>query len=46
MAAPRKPWEKHVTADAQTLPDLPRALDTEFPPLHDDVAVSTSSGAI
>ncbi|CAJ0551776.1 Ff.00g057550.m01.CDS01 [Fusarium sp. VM40] len=45
MAAPRKPWEKHVTADAQTLPDLPRALDTEFPPLHDDVAVFTSSGA-
>ncbi|KAM0343707.1 hypothetical protein ACHAPU_008298 [Fusarium lateritium] len=43
--APRKPWEKDVTADAHTytLPDLPRALDTEFPPIHDDVAAPSTS---
>ncbi|KAF5658356.1 hypothetical protein FHETE_9916 [Fusarium heterosporum] len=43
--APRKPWEKDVTAESHTytLPDLPRALDTEFPPVHDDMAISSTS---
>ncbi|KAJ4254876.1 hypothetical protein NW762_009674 [Fusarium torreyae] len=44
-AVPRKPWEKEVAADAPTLPDLPKALDTEFPPVQDDVAASSSVGA-
>ncbi|KAF5019350.1 hypothetical protein F66182_8639 [Fusarium sp. NRRL 66182] len=39
-SVPRKPWEKDVAPDAPALPDLPRALDTEFPPVQDDVAAS------
>ncbi|KAF4344044.1 hypothetical protein FBEOM_2020 [Fusarium beomiforme] len=32
-AVPRKPWEKETTVDMPTLPDLPKALGTEFPPV-------------
>ncbi|KAF4441905.1 hypothetical protein F53441_11865 [Fusarium austroafricanum] len=42
-AVPRKPWEKDVTADVPTLPDLPKALDTEFPPVQDDEDVPSSA---
>ncbi|KAM5351943.1 hypothetical protein ACJ41O_004666 [Fusarium nematophilum] len=41
--APRKPWEKDVVADAPTLPDLPKALDTEFPPVDDNDIAATST---
>ncbi|KAG8669099.1 hypothetical protein FPOAC2_08415 [Fusarium poae] len=43
-AAPRKPWEKDISPDASTLVDLPKALDTEFPPLHDDLVASSAAG--
>ncbi|KAF5970992.1 hypothetical protein FBULB1_9460 [Fusarium bulbicola] len=44
-AVPRKPWEKDTTIDMPTLPDLPKALDTEFPPVQDDGPVSSAAGA-
>ncbi|KAF5537407.1 hypothetical protein FNAPI_11426 [Fusarium napiforme] len=44
-AVPRKPWEKDTTVDMPALPDLPKALDTEFPPVQDDVPVSSAAGA-
>ncbi|KAF5532101.1 hypothetical protein FMEXI_12651 [Fusarium mexicanum] len=44
-AVPRKPWEKDTTVDMPTLPDLPKALDTEFPPVQDDGPVSSAAGA-
>ncbi|RSL97361.1 hypothetical protein CEP52_010957 [Fusarium oligoseptatum] len=42
-AVPRKPWEKDVATDPPTLPDLPKALDTEFPPVDDDVTASANT---
>ncbi|GKU00001.1 hypothetical protein FLAG1_03085 [Fusarium langsethiae] len=42
-AVPRKPWEKEVSLEASALADLPKALDTEFPPLHDDVVASSAA---
>ncbi|KAG5799226.1 hypothetical protein H9Q69_001759 [Fusarium xylarioides] len=44
-AVPRKPWEKDTTVDMPALPDLPKALDTEFPPVQDDGPVSSAAGA-
>ncbi|KAF5976171.1 hypothetical protein FCOIX_7261 [Fusarium coicis] len=44
-AVPRKPWEKDTAVDMPALPDLPKALDTEFPPVQDDVPVSSAAGA-
>ncbi|KAF5622517.1 hypothetical protein F52700_10489 [Fusarium sp. NRRL 52700] len=44
-AVPRKPWEKDTIVDMPTLPDLPKALDTEFPPVTDDGIVSSAAGA-
>ncbi|KAF5604578.1 hypothetical protein FPCIR_788 [Fusarium pseudocircinatum] len=44
-AVPRKPWEKDITVDMPALPDLPKALDTEFPPVQDDGPVSSAAGA-
>ncbi|KAF4502873.1 hypothetical protein FAGAP_921 [Fusarium agapanthi] len=44
-AVPRKPWEKDTTVDMPALPDLPKALDTEFPPVQDDGPVSSTAGA-
>ncbi|CVK86845.1 uncharacterized protein FMAN_05901 [Fusarium mangiferae] len=44
-AVPRKPWEKDTTVDMPVLPDLPKALDTEFPPVQDDGPVSSAAGA-
>ncbi|KAF5618305.1 uncharacterized protein FTJAE_12236 [Fusarium tjaetaba] len=44
-AVPRKPWEKDTTVEMPALPDLPKALDTEFPPVQDDVPVSSAAGA-
>ncbi|KAF4984671.1 hypothetical protein FZEAL_187 [Fusarium zealandicum] len=37
---PRKPWERDMAADAPAIPELPKALDTEFPPTEDDIAAS------
>ncbi|RMJ07415.1 hypothetical protein BHE90_007260 [Fusarium euwallaceae] len=42
-AVPRKPWEKDAATDPPTLPDLPKALDTEFPPVDDDVTASANT---
>ncbi|ENH68436.1 hypothetical protein FOC1_g10014220 [Fusarium oxysporum f. sp. cubense race 1] len=44
-AVPRKPWEKDTTVDIPVLPDLPKALDTEFPPVQDDGPISSAAGA-
>lgn len=44
-AVPRKPWEKDTTVDMPALLDLPKALDTEFPPVQDDGPVSPAAGA-
>ncbi|KAI1067574.1 hypothetical protein LB506_004370 [Fusarium annulatum] len=44
-AVPRKPWEKDTSVDMPALPDLPKALDTEFPPVQDDGPVSSAAGA-
>lgn len=35
-AVPRKPWEKNVDAAVSAVPNLPRALDTDFPAVDDD----------
>ncbi|KAF5655000.1 hypothetical protein F25303_964 [Fusarium sp. NRRL 25303] len=44
-AVPRKPWERDTTVDMPALPDLPKALDTEFPPVQDNRPVSSAAGA-
>ncbi|RGP80828.1 hypothetical protein FLONG3_1060 [Fusarium longipes] len=44
-AVPRKPWEKDVSTDALVVTDLPKALDTEFPPLHGDLTASPAAEA-
>ncbi|KAF5693236.1 hypothetical protein FDENT_2167 [Fusarium denticulatum] len=44
-AVPRKPWERDTTVDMPALPDLPKALDTEFPPVQDDGPVSPAAEA-
>lgn len=44
-AVPKKPWERDVTPDTPVLTDLPKALDTEFPPLHDDLASPSAAEA-
>ncbi|CAG7556704.1 unnamed protein product [Fusarium equiseti] len=42
-AVPRKPWEKDISLDTPALAELPKALDTEFPPLNDDVPASSTA---
>jgi hypothetical protein len=42
-AVPRKPWEKDISLDTPALAELPKALDTEFPPLNDDVPTSSTA---
>ncbi|KAH7015301.1 hypothetical protein EDB80DRAFT_864715 [Ilyonectria destructans] len=44
-AVPRKPWEKDLAASAPVLPDVPKALDSEFPPVDDDAPTSSHAGA-
>lgn len=41
-AAPKKPWEKDTPQVAPEL-SLPKALDTDFPPLDADPAEASSS---
>ncbi|KAH7157041.1 hypothetical protein EDB81DRAFT_411254 [Dactylonectria macrodidyma] len=44
-AVPRKPWEKDIDPSAPVLPDVPKALDSEFPPVDDHVPTSSHTGA-
>ncbi|KAK7417130.1 hypothetical protein QQX98_004733 [Neonectria punicea] len=44
-AVPRKPWEKDTGLSASALPDVPKALDSEFPPVDDNISASPQPGA-
>ncbi|KPM34929.1 hypothetical protein AK830_g11637 [Neonectria ditissima] len=42
---PRKPWEKDLSLSAPVLADVPKALDSEFPPVDDDISTASQPGA-
>ncbi|KAF5006119.1 hypothetical protein FDECE_7491 [Fusarium decemcellulare] len=43
-AVPKKPWERDAAAESPTLSDLPRALDTDFPPVEDNITPTSNAG--